>query len=332
MLPLAATEALGLGLAETSPALSFGLTIGDDGAVTDVEITPSWVRVTRLTYEQAETQLAEPPFGELDVLMQAHAFKRLANGAIELKLPEVKIRRRDDEIVIKPLPLLRSRELVREAMLLTGVAVAHYAQLHNLAVPYSTQEPPQVLVDITDGALSSMFAQRRQLKPAQQKSAPRPEAGRPLGPEGARQGARHTGLGLDAYVQSTSPLRRYGDLLTHQQLRAHLRGETPLDTQAVMLRMAEASAAGSGTRRAERLSNTHWKLVYLLRHPEWTGDGVVVEKAGARNLVVIPEMDLETEIHGRPDLPLDGIIRLGLNEVNLPALETKFRVIKNNSK
>jgi exoribonuclease-2 len=161
-----------------------------------------------------------------------------------------------------------------------------------------------------------MFAQRRQLKPAQQKST--------LGP--------HTGLGLDTYVQATSPLRRYGDLLTHQQLRAHLRGETPLDTQAVMLRMAEASAGGSGTRRAERLSNTHWKLVYLLRHPEWTGDGVVVEKAGARNLVVIPELDLETELFGRPDLPLDGIIRLGLNEVNLPTLETKFRVIKSNSK
>jgi exoribonuclease-2 len=193
--------------------------------------------------------------------------------------------------------------------------VAQYAQTHNLAVPYSTQEPPQVLVDITDGALSSMFAQRRQLKPAQQKSAPGP----------------HSGLGLAAYVQATSPLRRYGDLLAHQQLRAHLRGATPLDTQAVMARMAEASAAGSGTRRAERLSNTHWKLVYLLRHPDWMGDGMVVEKTGARNLVVIPELDLDTEIFGRPDLPLDGIIRLGLNEVDLPALETKFRVLKSNN-
>lgn len=30
---------------------------------------------------------------------------------------------------------------------------------------------------------------------------------------------RHAGLGLSAYVQSTSPIRRYGDLLAHWQLK-----------------------------------------------------------------------------------------------------------------
>ncbi len=46
MLPWQATERLGLGLAEISPALSFGLRVLPDGAVADLEITPSWVRVT----------------------------------------------------------------------------------------------------------------------------------------------------------------------------------------------------------------------------------------------------------------------------------------------
>ena len=35
----------------------------------------------------------------------------------------------------------------------------------------------------------------------------------------------HFGLNLDAYVHFTSPIRRYPDLMTHRQLKAHLRGE-----------------------------------------------------------------------------------------------------------
>ena len=51
MLPPAVTDLLGLGLNEASPALSFGLDIDGDGGVSDIEIVPSWIRVTRLTYE-----------------------------------------------------------------------------------------------------------------------------------------------------------------------------------------------------------------------------------------------------------------------------------------
>lgn len=35
----------------------------------------------------------------------------------------------------------------------------------------------------------------------------------------------HGGLGLDNYVQATSPIQRYLDLAFHYQLKAHLRGE-----------------------------------------------------------------------------------------------------------
>lgn len=37
----------------------------------------------------------------------------------------------------------------------------------------------------------------------------------------------HAGLGLEAYVQISSPLRRYADLVLGRQLRAALRGEAP---------------------------------------------------------------------------------------------------------
>ncbi len=45
------------------------------------------------------------------------------------------------------------------------------------------------------------------------------------------QPAFHSSLGMSMYAQVTSPLRRYGDLLLHQQLRDFLDG-APLRTDA----------------------------------------------------------------------------------------------------
>lgn len=195
---------------------------------------------------------------------------------------------------------------------MAGEAVARYALDHSLAIPFTVQEMNEEARTLPVTTLAEMFAVRRLLKPSQQKSAPGP----------------HAGLGMEVYCQVTSPLRRYSDLLAHQQLRAHTRGEAGLTAQAVMERAAEASSSIRAIRTAERLSNQHWKLVYLLRNPDWSGAGIVVEKSGARNLVLMPELDLETEIYGRTDLLLNAQLQLALSEINLPNLEARFRIIR----
>jgi exoribonuclease-2 len=101
-----------------------------------------------------------------------------------------------------------------------------------------------------------------------------------------------------------------------------------LDAQTVLERSAEASNSARPLRTVERLSNQHWKLVHLRRNPMWTGEGIVVEKNGARNLVLLPELDLETEIYGRPDLALDSVLSLSVSEVNLPQLEARFQIVR----
>ena len=42
----------------------------------------------------------------------------------------------------------------------------------------------------------------------------------------AREAGPHSGLGIDAYVQVTSPLRRYNDCLVHRQLKAFAHRES----------------------------------------------------------------------------------------------------------
>ncbi len=306
MLPPQAAQVLGLGLADISPALSFGLDLDSSGEIEGVEIVPSWVRVQRLTYEEVETRLDEEPLRSLHRLAESHQARRRHNGAVSIELPEVKVRVEDGQIVIRPLLPLKSRALVREAMLMAGEAVARFALEHDIPCPFTTQEPAEAREHPKD--LAGMFALRRTLKRSQMKSTPAP----------------HAGLGLEIYTQATSPLRRYLDLVVHQQLRAYLRGEVLLDAQAVLERVGAAEAITGSVRRAERLACKHWTLVYLMEHPDWRGQGVLVEKRDRGNLILIPELDLEAQIHLRQDLPLNSTLTLSLSGVNLVELEAYF--------
>ena len=205
MLPPEAVARLGLGLDEVSPALSFGLELDEAGELRTVEILPSWVRITRLTYEEAATRLDEEPLRGLDRLAARYQERRYALGAISLDLPEVRIWLEGERIRIRPIAPLRSRDIVTEAMLMAGEGAARFALERGLPLPFTTQAPPTS--DDRPRDLAGMFALRRTLRPSEYSSVPGP----------------HAGLGLPAYAQATSPLRRYLDLVVHQQIRAWLR-------------------------------------------------------------------------------------------------------------
>jgi exoribonuclease-2 len=308
MLPPETTQILALGLDEISPALSFGLDLSETGDIVNFEILPSFVQVTRLSYREAETRLEEFPYKELLAAARLHESRRHENGAIHIDLPEVKIRVVDGEVVIRPLPKLRSRDLVREAMLMAGEAVARYAIDHDIPLPYTTQDAPTG--ELPEGDMpSAYFATRMMLKPGSKSMAPGP----------------HAGLGINLYAQATSPLRRYLDLVVHQQLRAHLTGKQPMDAGMITTLIGSADAGTRDIRRTERLSNRHWTSVYLLQNPEWHGEGIVVEIRGNRHKVLLPQLGIETDIYGNRQLPLDKQIELKLRDVDLVHLEANFR-------
>jgi exoribonuclease-2 len=308
MLPQEATTRLGMGLAEISPALSFGIDLSPEGEVVDLEIMTSWVRVTRMTYGEAQAQINSPPLSELMEVAQKYEALRRDGGAIQIDLPEVRVRVMGDQVEIEPLPKLASRDLVREAMLMTGEAVARFALEHKIPIPYTSQNPPDHILEQAKSP-SEMFALRRSMQASRQSSAPAP----------------HAGLGMALYVQTTSPLRRYLDLVVHQQLRAFLKGREPLDAQAVMERVGSAGAIRGSARWAERLSKRFWTLIYLMRNPGWQGKGIVVDKRGGRDIVLIPDLALDTEMYLREKIALDSLISLALNEVNLAQMTTHFR-------
>lgn len=309
MLPPAATHMLGLGLQEISPALSFSLEVNADGGVVKTEMVPSWVRVTRLTYGEVEARLEESPFKELMRLAESSQARRRAQGAVFIELPELKVQVENGHVSLQPLAPLKSRDLVAEAMLRAGEAAAQFALAQNIPLPFTTQAAPEAPQAVE--GLAGMFALRRTLKRSVQTGEPSP----------------HAGLGLAAYARATSPLRRYLDLVVHQQLRAYLRGDALLDSQQILARVGAAETVTYNRVQAERLSRRHWTLVYLLSHPDWRGDGVVVEKRGARTTVIIPDLGLEPTLTLRDNLDLNTVLPLALTGVSLPELEAHFQVL-----
>jgi exoribonuclease II len=307
MLPVNVTQRLGLGLEDRSPALSFGFSLSSDGRVEDVEIVPSWIQVTRWSYEQAEKQLSEPVPAKLLEKATTYGRRRRAQGAIDIDLPEVRVKVQDGDVIIKPIMLLQSRDLVREAMLMAGEAVAIYAEANQIPIPYTTQEPPSA--PLPEGnSMAEMFASRKLLKPSRQSIMP----------------SAHSGLGMEQYAQVTSPLRRYLDLVIHQQLRAHLQNQVLLTEQEITERIGATAAIQGDLRRTERLSRLHWTIVYLMQHPDWQGKAIIVEIHGRRYVTILPDLDLNSDLYLPGEHQLNDSLLLKLQEVNLAYLSTRF--------
>ena len=128
-------------------------------------------------------------------------------------------------------------------------------------------------------------------------------------------------------MRVTSPLRRYLDLVAHQQLRAALAGQPLLSESALLERIGAAEAVGGAVRRAEQLARQHWTLVYLQQQqPAWSGAGVIVEKTGLRATVLIPDLAWELRLHLREELPLDSVVQVSYGGANLALLDAHFRI------
>lgn len=314
LLPPEALERYGLGLGPESPALSFKVGLDAEGMVTSVETFASTVAVRRASYEEADRiaeagEAGSEGLKKLAEIAELRRARRLEFGAIDIDIPEVRVYVREGEVRIDRLPRTHSSGLVREMMLLAGEAAARWAFALRLPFPYYSQEAPGESASIPEG-LAGEFAKRRLMR---------------AGITGPTPGA-HRGLGLPFYSQATSPLRRYADLLGHMQIHAALAGREPLDEDEVMRRSALAQAAGAPNRQAERASEAHWTLTWLLRHPGWKGSGIIVGAAGPGAWQVhIPELGLESRMKLGPNRELNRELSLRVARIDLAKLEVSFQ-------
>jgi exoribonuclease-2 len=306
-----------------SPALSFKMTLNRDLSIAETEIVRSRVKVTRLTYKEADALIDEGPGASGDAAVLAALFnlternieRRLDTGAVLIDLPEVHISVRlgedcsANQVSIEPLDSFRSAGIVRECMLLAGEGAARWALRNKLPFPFISQEAGDLpnQQDRLPG-LAGAWQMRRCMRPRSLSVRP----------------GVHWGLGLDEYTQVTSPLRRYTDLLCHQQIRAFLCGDAPLEEEEVLLRVSAAEAAATAVSRAERASRAHWIAVYLSDKKDSVWEGVVLDRKGNRGVVSIPALGLETQVSFKGGAGPNDAVRLICGHVNIPEGEAAF--------
>lgn len=315
MLPDAALDRFGLGLTPTSRALSFRIGMDADGLVTEVRVVPSMVSVTRTSYGAADAMLGSGPLAELARIAEVRAAYRHRNGAIDIAIPEVHVWVDSGEPKIERVQHYASSDVVREMMVLAGEGLARWAFDRGLPFPYYSQEAPGSREDLPDG-LAGEFAKRRLMKAGMAGVQPR----------------AHQGLGVTMYAQATSPLRRYGDLLGHQQARAALALESgraappPLAADELSMRLARAAAGNQAVRKAERQSELHWTIAWLLDRPGWETDATVVQTGGSDALLYLPDIGLETRVRAS-GLQLNSTVRVRFQKADIARLEVQCALV-----
>ncbi len=289
--PELATGPMSLIQGKECSALSFSVILDETGAAQDYTIHISTVKPTyRLTYDDVDEMLelgieAEPEISAIASLAKLRQKWRETQGAISIFLPESVIKVNGDEIKIHVIDDSTARLLVAEMMILAGEVAARYGQTHSLAIPYRHQPQPELPPEEELLALPAGPARACAVR----RCMPRSEMNLTPG--------RHSSLGLEAYTQVTSPIRRYTDLLTHFQIKAHLRDEpqpfSPEEMQDIVMCLGTAVREASSV---ERQTNRYWGLEYLRRNPEEVWEALMLRwlrEDSNLGLILLEELGLE---------------------------------------
>jgi exoribonuclease-2 len=297
-----ATGPMSLVQGQVCCALSFGIILDASGAVEDYSIHASLIKPTyRLTYEDVDEVLdldvqAEPEIVAIAKWANKRKAWRYAQGAISINMPEAMIKVKEDDINIYVLDDSHSRQLVAEMMIVAGEVAARYGQTHQIPLPFRGQPQPELppeqeLLQLPAGFVRAC-AMRRCMPKSEMSITP----------------VRHAGLGLDTYTQATSPIRRYSDLLTHFQLKAHLRGDIlPFSAEQLKEVMMTVSTITQEVTMVERQTNRYWALEYLRRCTDKVWHAIVLmwlrEDSGLA-LILLEDLGLQLPMSFRRALKL----------------------------
>jgi exoribonuclease-2 len=253
-------DALSLRAGRRCAAWSIWAELDATGAVATSGVERTWIRPAyRLTYSDADDLIELAPPEEADLarlhaLLQLRRSWRLARGALLLDQAEGRVRCRDDQPQLEISDPSAGRLLVAEAMILAGAVVAAFGAAHGLALPYRSQLPSPLPASTALQQLPAGPVRHAALKQGLSRGLTQASP------------APHFSLGLEAYVQATSPIRRYGDLLVQRQLAALVTGQAPLDQHGLQQLLADLAEPLRQGNQISRDDQRHWRQVWFAQH------------------------------------------------------------------
>jgi exoribonuclease-2 len=136
--------------------------------------------------------------------------------------------------------------------------------------------------------------------------------------------APHQGLGVAHYAWSSSPLRRYVDMVNQRQVISVLRGEAPAyarNDTALFAILSEFDTAYTTYNEFQRSMERYWCLRWLLQENVKQVEATVLRE----NLVKLANIPLIGRIPSLPELPPNTRVALEIGEIDLLDLNFEAR-------
>ena len=318
----------------------------------------------RLSYDEADQIIeSDPALYTLHRIAKQLRDARSNRGAITFRRAELKIRVKGDEIQITKInPNSPSRFVVSEMMILANGLAADFASVNSIPVIYRTQEPREALAveDTLSAALdagdSTKTAPSIRRDPQRDLISPAVDAvdstaGRLRGPDIALSGTYkavealaferlrktfkrsrlsltpglHSGLGLGAYTQASSPIRRYADLVTQRQFTAMLSGvPVPYGREELLQILAAAETAEQEIRAIEDRSTNYWLLEYLARYKK--GESLLAVVLDPKGNIELQDYYLRGRVSSPAKLQPGEVVHVRIETIGPAKGEVRFRI------
>jgi exoribonuclease-2 len=286
MLPSCLAEDLcSLKAGELRPAISLFATIDRFYDIINYEIVPSLINVAKqLTYFDVNI-IADENKEIITLRNIAEKFRqnRMDAGAVQITVPDINVWIGDDgEISVSKINRESpGRMLVSEIMIMANWLKAKFLAEHHVPAIFRSQiSPRERLYKGNKGTLFQNWMQRKLL--SRFVLTPEPES--------------HSGLGLNAYVTATSPIRKYYDLATQRQIRAALDLEEPYSIEEIdnIIQMLEEPMGHVAKVQYNR--HRYWLLKYLEKHIGQKEEAIVLFKRRNNYQILLTEYLIECEL------------------------------------
>jgi len=305
--PLLSENRLSLKKGHIRPAISTMVKISLSGEIISYDIFPSTICVDhQLSYYEANISAEE---GEAIACLYDIAIrfreKRLSQGAIQITLPEINIWLDESGIPVVNRVNRESpgRMLIAELMIMANWLSARFLLENKTPAIFRSQpKPKDRILRNGSGTLFQNWMQRKLLN----RFILRPDAD------------HHCGLGLDAYVTATSPIRKYFDLVTQRQIRSVLGLESPYSEKEIETIIGDLAQPMADVGRIQFRRNRYWLLKHLENRVGEKEEAIVLQRRRNTYAILLKAYMIECALPQSSgiDLKPEDLVQVTIQHVN----------------
>ena len=308
MLPPGLAEGLcSLKAGEIRPAISTLIDLTPELGILRYRLLASCVQVKdqRTYFDVNLAADQDPKILQLRSIARKFRDSRLAAGAVHISVPEINIWIGESgeanlSRVNRESP---GRMLVAEIMIMANWLMARFLAEHRTPAIFRSQpDPRERLYQGEEGTLFQHWMQRRLLNRFVLGHAPE----------------KHSGLGLNAYVTATSPIRKYFDLVNQRQVRAVLGLEEPYTAEEVDLLIQALEPPMSRVGRLQTSRHRYWLLKHLGQRVGQKAEAIVLVRRRNSYQLLLTDCMLECDMPaaGNLDLKPEDLIQITIQKVD----------------